>query len=284
MTESPKGRSVLSWFAALGWLAVLIGLVGLLVGALWLFQRSLIFFPDSTQPAAADQVLPEGEDVQFSTADATDLAAWYVPAAEAGRETVLVAPGNAGHRGHRSGLGTLMAEAGYGVLLMDYRGYGGNPGSPTEEGVAQDARAARSFLTAEAGVDQEELVYFGESIGAAVVTELAVEHPPAGLILRSPFTSLAEMGQAAYGVPVGWLLRDDFPVETGITGVEAPVAVIYSDSDTVVPAQQSRAVAQASRQAGNKTLEFSVRGADHNDPALGHGNEVLEALGSLPGG
>lgn len=267
----------------LSWLAVLAGVVGLFLAGLWLFQRSLIFFPDSTQPPAAENVLPGGQDIQLSTSDGKQLSAWYVPATDANQETVLVAPGNAGNRAVRSELGALMAGAGYGVLLMDYRGYGGNPGNPTEEGLAGDARAAHSFLATQAGLADDELIYFGESIGAAVVTGLATEHPPAALILRSPFTSLADVGQAAYGVPVGWLLRDDFPVETSIGGVEAPVGVIYGDSDSIVPPQQSRAVAQASRDAGNETLELSVTGADHNDPALGHGDEVLEALGGLTG-
>ena len=265
----------------LSWLAVLLGVVGLFLAGLWLFQRSLIFFPDSTLPPAAENVLPGGQDVQLSASDGTDLSAWYVPAADANQETVLVAPGNAGNRAARAGLGGLMAEAGYGVLLMDYRGYGGNPGSPTEEGLARDARAAHSFLTTQAGLTEHELVYFGESIGAAVVTELAAEHPPAGLILRSPFTSLAEVGQAAYGVPVGWLLRDEFPVVAGIGQVESQVAVIYGDSDSIVPPQQSRAVAQVSREAGVETLVLPVTGADHNDPELGHGDEVLEALEAL---
>lgn len=275
MRQSRKSYSVLSW------LAVLVGVVSLFLGGLWLFQRSLIFFPDNTPPPAAENVFPYGQDIQLSTSDGTALAAWYVPAAETSQETVIVAPGNAGNRAARSALGELMAEAGYGVLLMDYRGYGGNPGNPTEDGLARDARAAHSFLRTQAGLANHELVYFGESLGAAVVTALAAEHPPAALMLRSPFTSLADVGQAAYGVPVGWLLRDDFPVEAGIGQVESPVAVIFGDSDSIVPPEQSRAVAQASRDAGNETLEFSVTGADHNDPELGHGDGVLKALDAL---
>ena len=76
-------------------------------------------------------------------------------------------------------------------LLFHYRGYGGNPGSPSEEGLARDVLAARAYVVEEAGVPAVRLLYFGESLGAAVVTELAVEHPPAGLLLRSPFVDLA---------------------------------------------------------------------------------------------
>ena len=96
------------------------------------------------------------------------------------------------------------------MLLFDYRGYGGNPGSPSEEGLARDVRAARQFLTDE-GVPGERLLYYGESLGAAVVAELATEHSPAGLVLRSPFTDLASVGQIHYPfLPVRALLKDRF--------------------------------------------------------------------------
>ena len=92
----------------------------------------------------------------------------------------------------------LSPTEGFGVLLFDYRGYGGNPGSPTESGLALDVRAAFRFLVEEAGVPPQRLLYYGESLGAAVVTELATEHPPAGLLLRSPFVDLAAVGQVHY--------------------------------------------------------------------------------------
>lgn len=264
-------------------LAVLFGGVSVLLGGLWLVQRSLIFFPDSSPPPEVAQALPGGQEVSITTSDGLELAAWYVPASEPGHQTVLAAPGNAGNRAARAGLGSSIAEAGYGVLLMDYRGYGGNPGSPTEEGLAKDVRAGLNFLTAEAGLAPDELIYFGESIGGAVATELAGEHPAAGLVLRSPFTSLADAGRAAYGVPLGWLLRDEFDAQGGMARVESAVAVIYGESDSIVPPQQSQAVAQAARDAGNDTIELSVPGADHNDPDLAQGPEVVEALDRLTG-
>lgn len=260
------------------WAVVLVGVLGLFLGGLWFFQRSMIFFPDASSPGAVESVLPGGEEVHLSTSDGLELAAWHVAAPDSDQETVLVAPGNAGNRAARVPLARMLVDAGFGVLLLDYRGYGGNPGSPTEAGLARDVRAAHHYLTAEADVGPEDLIYFGESVGAAVVTELAAEHSPAALVLRSPFTSLAEVGRAAYRVPVGWLLRDEFPVEERVGEAGAPVAVIYGDSDTIVPAEQSRAVAQASRRADQETVEISVSEADHNDPELSHGPSVLEAI------
>ncbi len=259
------------------WAAVPLALLGLVTLALWLVQRSLIYFPDTGRPPSAATVLPGGQDVRLRTSDGLELAAWYVPAPEAG-VTVLVAPGNGGNRAGRADLGRVLADAWHGVLLLDYRGYGGNPGSPSEEGLARDVRAARDFLLGEAGVPEDRLVYLGESLGAAVAAELAAEHRPAGLLLRSPFTSLADAGRAAYRVPVGWLLRDTFAVEEAMGRVEAPVAVVLGDADSIVPPAQSRAVARAAREAGSEVHEAVVAGAEHNDPRLVHGPEVLAAL------
>jgi alpha-beta hydrolase superfamily lysophospholipase len=93
-------------------------------------------------------------------------------------------------------LARALARAGLAVLLFDYRGYGGNPGRPSEQGLACDVRAARRFLVEEAEVAPARLLYYGESLGAAVVTERATEHPPAGLVLRSPFVRPARRAAA----------------------------------------------------------------------------------------
>lgn len=260
------------------WVAVPIGAVAVLVAVLWLVQRSLIYFPDRSRPPSATQVLPAGQDVTLVTGDGLRLTAWYQAPAQAGAPTVLIAPGNGGNRAGRSELALGIAERGPGVLLMDYRGYGGNPGSPSEAGLAQDVRAARKFLLDQPGTEAKDLVYFGESLGAAVVTDLAVEHPPAALVLRSPFTSLSDVGRSVYGIPPGRLLRDHYPLAETIGRTQAPVWVIHGSSDTIVPPEQSRQVAQSAREAGLEVHEVEVPGADHNDPALTHGHAVIDVV------
>src|SRR4029450_13715187 len=106
-----------------------------------------------------------------------------------------------------------LSERGLAVLLFDYRGYDGKPGRPSERGLARDVRAAYRFLVDEAGVPSDRLLYYGESLGAAVVVELATEHRPAGLVLRSPFVDLASVAREHYPfLPVGLLLRDRYPI------------------------------------------------------------------------
>jgi uncharacterized protein len=254
-------------------------LFALLVGLLWAFQRRLIYLPDSGPAAAAEQVLPGAREVRLETEDGLRLAAWYLPGDAPDAAGVLVANGNGGHRGLRAPLARSLGEAGLAVLLFDYRGYAGNPGTPSESGLAQDVRAARSFLLEEAGVPADRLLYFGESLGAAVVTELATEHPPAGLVLRSPFVDLASVGEVHYPLlPVRALLRDRYPVAEHVARVQVPTTVVYGSRDSIVPPAQSRAVAAAAARL-HRLVE--VPGADHNDAVLLDGEAVVAAVVEL---
>jgi uncharacterized protein len=245
----------------------------------WAFQRRLIYLPSTGAVPSAETMLPGARDVQLTTSDGLPLGAWYVPArGPAGGFTILVANGNAGDRSLRAPLARALSNQGFGVLLFDYRGFGGNPGSPSEQGLAQDVRAARHFLIEE-GVPGNRLLYYGESLGAAVVAELATEHPPAGLVLRSPFTDLASVGQIHYPfLPVRALLRDRFPVAQYVARVAVPITVVYGTEDSIVPPEESRRSVAAAR---GPTRLVAVEGADHNDAALLNGDVLLQAVQEL---
>lgn len=260
-------------------LLVVVAVVVLLLALLWGFQRRLIYLPDNAAVPPAASVVPGAKDVVLETSDGLRLGAWLVPAAEPDRGVaVLVANGNAGDRSVRAPLARALAAEGLTVLLFDYRGYGGNKGSPTEEGLARDVRAAQRFLVQDAGFSSDSILYFGESLGAAVVTELATEIPPGGLVLRSPFVDLASVGRVHYPFLPVRLLRDRYPLAEQLATIDVPVVVFYGSADTVVPAQQSRTVAAAAR-----TLHESVeiRGADHNDRALLDGRRLVTAVVAL---
>lgn len=247
------------------------------LGLLWAFQRRLVYFPAAGPVEGAGSVIRGAREVRLETSDGLALHAWSVPAREPARAvTVLVANGNAGDRSLRAPLARALAAEGLAVLLFDYRGYGGNPGHPSEEGLALDVRAAREYLVREAGVPASRIVYFGESLGAAVVTELAAEHPPGGLVLRSPFVDLASVGQAHYPfLPVRPLLRDRFPLTRHLARVTAPVTVVYGGHDSIVSPAQSRAVAE-STPVLHDVVE--VTAADHNDRALLDGDDLVDAV------
>ena len=160
---------------------VMSSVIALVLVVVWGLQRRLVYFPSGSVDSPAAAGLPGARDVVLESSDGLKLRGWFIPAAVADRHmAVLVANGNAGNRSGRAPLARALSERGLAVLLLDYRGYGGNPGSPSERGLARDVRAAYRFLVDEAGVPSDRLLYYGESLGAAVVVELATEHRPAG--------------------------------------------------------------------------------------------------------
>jgi fermentation-respiration switch protein FrsA (DUF1100 family) len=257
--------------------------VAVVFGLLWAGQRGFIYFPASDVPAPAAVGLPGAELVTFETQDGLTLEGWFVPAGapETGY-TVLVCNGNAGHRGHRADLAAQLSARGLAVFLFDYRGYGGNPGLPSEEGLARDARAALGHLGRQPDVDAKRIVFFGESLGAAVAVRLALEYPPAALVLRSPFSSLTEMGLRHYPfLPVRWLLRDRYPSINRIGGITSPLLVIAGDADRVVPIDDSRALYDA---APHPKRLVVIPDADHNDEALAAGPVLVRAVVEMVAG
>jgi uncharacterized protein len=258
--------------------AAIIAFVVVVLTLAYFFQRRLIYLPSDGPVPAADDVLPGARDVRLTTADGLELGAWFVPATGPDLGfTVLVANGNGGNRAHRASLAEELRAEGLDVLLFDYRGYGGNPGDPTEEGLALDVRAARDYLVER--TPQDRLVYFGDSLGGALVAGLAVEHPPAGLVFRSPFTELADTAAEHYPfLPVRLLLKDRLPVVEHVRRVRVPTVVVYGSADSIVPPEQSRAVAEAA--AGPVTV-VEIPGADHNDPVLLAGSRVVGAVVGL---
>lgn len=257
--------------------AVVVVAALLVVTLAWAFQRRLIYLPSSRPAPPAATVLPGSEDISFDTEDGVRLRGWFVPAQGPPTGlTVLVFNGNGGDRSARAPLAQALARAGLAVLLFDYRGYAGNPGHPSEAGLTADARAARAYLISRPDVGRDALVYFGESLGAAVAVGLAVDYPPAALVLRSPFTSLVDVGRMHYPyLPVALLLRDRYDSIGRIGGVRCPILVVAGGSDGIVPARQSRRLFDAAMEP-KRYLE--IPGADHNDPELLDGPALLRAV------
>lgn len=252
------------------------------MGSAWAFQRKLIYHPDERDLPEAGSVLAGAHDVPLRTDDGLELRAWFAPPAPGSADrgvTVLVAHGNAGNAADRAPLAEALTDRGFSVLMLEYRGYGGNPGAPSERGLELDARAAYWYLRNVKQVPPERLLYFGESLGSGVVTALATKYPPAGMVLRSPFTDLAAAGGRLYPfLPVSLLIRDRFPVAETVKRLAAPTAVVYGDRDDVVPASMSEQVANAVR---NLFARVEIPGAGHNDLVMLVGDEVLDTVEEL---
>jgi hypothetical protein len=245
----------------LPYVAAVAAVLVLLFVLAWTQQRRLLYFPEGDPgppPAGWSQVT-------IPTGNGLELAAWYRTSGGGGDQPlIIVFHGNGGNRAGRVPLGTALSKRGFDVLLVDYRGYGGNRGTPSESGLADDAESAARF--AEALAPDRPIVYYGESLGAAVAVGLAASRPPDALVLVSPFTSVADVGQFHYPSAPAWLIRESYPslerFESGaLEGI--PVLVIAGGADTIVPAAQSKMIADA---AGAEWHE--VPEVDHNDPAL----------------
>jgi uncharacterized protein len=210
-----------------------------LLGVFYLFQRNLLYFPDTDRPDARELKLPAVREVELATSDGLRLLAWYVPP-RPGRKVIAYLHGNGGNIADRADRLHRFAEEGFGVLLVEYRGYGGNAGSPTEEGLFADARAGLDFLAVE-GVPPDRIVLFGESLGTGVAVRMASERAVAMLLLESPYTSIAAVARWHYPfLPVDLLLKDRFDSLSRIAGVRAPLFVMQGGRDGVVPPQSGR--------------------------------------------
>ena len=257
----------------MGFLVAIAATAVVCIGLIWVFQRRLVYFPSVDEPLPPAGV----EEVSYATDDGLELSGWLVPSdSSPASATIVVFPGNAGNRGGRLPLARALSERGLATLLVDYRGYGGNPGSPTETGLAADARAAVEYLRARPDIDADRIVYFGESLGAGVAVTLATTHPPAALVLRSPFTSLADVGAHHYPwLPVAALARDRYPNIETIEQINTPVLVVAGSADRIVPPTHSRRLYDAV--SGQKRFGM-VDGAGHNDLALLAGQELVDAM------
>lgn len=256
---------------------IVVTVVGIFLVVLWLAQRTLIYFPESELPPPAAVGVPQAEPVSFRTEDGLDLDAWFVAAREpSANRTIVVFNGNAGNRAHRAMMAAVFADHGFSTFLVDYRGYGGNPGLPSERGLERDARAALRYLVSRADVDRRRIVYFGESLGAAVALRLAIDEPPAALILRSPFTSLAAIGGRHYPyLPVRWFLKDRYPSIDRIGQIACPVLFIAGDEDRIVPLDDTELLFEAARQPKRMIV---IEGSGHNDAEIAIGPQVMKAI------
>ena len=260
-------------------LLVVLLLLGSVVAMLWALQRQLIYFPNRAPVPPAADVIAGAREVTVHTADGLELGAWFVPAVGAADTgmAVLVVPGNGGSRAGRAGFAEELSRRGLAVLLMDYRGYGGNPGNPSEDGLAYDADGAVEALK-ELGYRTQRTLYFGESLGSGVVAALQARHPSAGIVLRSPFTELADVAAHHYPwLPVRALLRDRFPVVEYLAISDVPVTVIYGDRDSVVPSVLSARVADHAPSHAERVV---LADADHSDPVM-FGPQVAAAVARL---
>ncbi len=264
----------------MGWLIAAFLAYAAVVALVFVFQRSLQYFPSTDARDAAERTGGLMQTVSYRTEDGLQLSAWYRPPRD-GLPTLVRFHGNGGQHGDRAGSMQPYMAGGYGVLLASYRGYGGNPGKPTEDGLYADGRAAMAWLATQ-GIGDGEIVLYGESLGTGVAVQLATEHTVAGLILEAPFTSAVDVGQAAYRwLPVRLLMWDRFDNLSKMGNVTVPLLLIHGEADRVISARYGRRLFEAANEP--KTDLFIPGGGHSNLDFYGVAEKVLIFLGTLPG-
>lgn len=233
----------------------------------------MIFYPDSYLVGSPRDIGLEYEDVELEVAGGGRSHGWLIPGP--GDKTILWFHGNAGNISHRlDNIRLLHDLVGSSILIIDYGGYGHSDGEPSEARMYADARAALRYLR-ERGVEPEQTVYFGRSLGSAVALELALESPPARLILETPFESIRAMARTLLPASLARIVPQRFDNLSRIDRVLCPVLFIHGDRDEIVPAEQGRALFAAAREP--KSFHI-IRGAGHNDTYAVGGEKYFAAI------
>lgn len=234
---------------------------GVLVLLVYTLQDRLVYFPARELEATPRALGVDYEDVWLTTEDGVRLHGWFV-ASPAARATVLFFHGNGGNISHRLGRIVVFRRLGLNMLLVDYRGYGGSHGRPSEQGTYRDARAAWRYLTETREFGPGTIILYGESLGGAVATHLAAAQTPGAVIVESGFSSMVDLGAEVYPwLPVRWISRYTYPSARNLARVHAPVLIIHSRDDEIVPFHHGEALLAAAHEP--KTF-LEIRGG-HND-------------------
>jgi uncharacterized protein len=246
-----------------------------------LLLNSVLYFPSREIIETPDRAGLHHRDLRLETDDGERLHGWWIGAGTDSLGHLLLCHGNAGNIGDRVLHAALLTAIGFDVLLFDYRGYGRSSGSPSEAGTYRDARAALRFLLEQPRVDRSRVFYLGESLGGAVALNLALERPPAGLVLLSAFTGVRELGRLHYPFVPAALVPDAYPALRRIHELRAPLLVLHGDRDDIVPLSQGRALFEAA--PGPKRMHV-FPGLGHNDLFPLAGAELAQVIASWVSG
>lgn len=235
-----------------------------------LVERFFIFFPTKDLEYTPKHLGLEFQEIFFATPDNLKLHGWYIPAGDEA-PVLLWCHGNGGNISHRVPIIGELHQAGLGVFIFDYRGYGLSQGRASEAGVYEDALAAYGYLRNTVKVPVNRLVLWGRSLGGVIAAELATKVPVRAVILESTFTHVGDMARYHYAwLPTRNLWARKFNLAQKIPGIRAPKLIVHGDQDKIVPfwmGEKIYALALPPKEF------YRVNGAGHND--------VLE-VGGLP--
>ena len=242
---------------------VLLVAYSILGWSLYFLQSSFVYKPTKELLYNPGDLNLTYEKVVLRTEDGLKLSAWFIPAENA-RQTILFCHGNAGNISHRLDTANIFNELGVNCLLFDYRGYGNSQGKPTEEGTYLDAEAAWDWLI-KRGIEPEQIIIFGRSLGGSIASHLAAKVHPSGLVLESNFTSYVDLGLKFYPyMPIRLFARFDYNAIDHIRKIDCPILIIHSRNDEVIPFEFGLKLYDAAKEP----KEFLEIFGSHNDGFL----------------
>ena len=200
----------------------------------YVFQRNLLYHPEENN-YDEDQLITSIEKVRIKTKDEIELLAWYHNKNINELKTILFLHGNAGSLENRIHKINHFKDMKVNFLLLAWRGFSGNKGKPTEEGLYEDARSAVRWLESK-GVSKNNIIIYGESLGTAIAAEIAQNNNFSGVILESPFTSMIAAGKNKYPyLPINFLLKDKYESDKKIKNIKSPILIMHGEVDNIVP-------------------------------------------------
>lgn len=236
------GKKIIKLIATI--LIIIPLILGLMVAGLRYIEKRTLFYPTRSTDIYPDRLGLNFEEVFFYSSDKVKLYGWFIPSKKA-RYTILFCHGNAGNISHRVEKVKFFNQLGCNVFVFDYRGYGKSKGSPSENGLYRDARSAYAYLLNK-GINANSIIGYGESIGGAVVTDLASENKLAGFILDSTFSNVEDIVKLSYHYIPSWAFSSKFNSIYKIKSINMPKLIIHSINDEIVPFELSRKIYNAS--------------------------------------
>lgn len=235
---------ILSFFLIVAFIYIAVVVV------MYLFQRKLMYHPQRADLDPQHFHMERTQRVRLKSADGVEVTVWEALPAE-NMPVIVYFHGNAAHIGveYRAQRFRAFIEKGFGLLVLSYRGYGDSDGSPSEEGLMEDARAVLRYAKEERGLSSQQILLFGESLGSGVAVRMATEFAVKGMILDSPYTSTANRAAEIYPwLPVHVIMKDTFDSLAWIEHVGCPVLILHGDADVVIPVHHGRQLFAAARQ------------------------------------
>lgn len=248
-------------------LLIVIVLYCAMAAGMFVLQRQLLYHPSNANPDPRDVGLRGVDVAKVATSDGETILLWSAPAQQS-RPHILFLHGNGGEVAHRAARFAAYQDAGFGVVFVSWRGFGGSSGSPTEAGLVADARAAYDWLRS-TGVDAGDIAVVGESLGTGVAVQLAAEQKVGAVLLGAPFTAGVDIAARRYPwLPVRVLMKDQFRSRDYIAKITAPILIQHGTEDRVVPFDLGQALSDL---GGDNVTFVAVPNAGHhmlNDPDI----------------